>query len=235
MIISDEQEKHARQLADAWTKGTKREDCFNETAMGWYLLDALDELRQARQENARLVESDKLFRGLYANEGHKSLVLQETLSTAQRELDAARKVVEAILFQVIQGKVLERDDCITQARAWLSALAASPAAGEVQPVEVGRGEVERLREALDISPDDCGRIMHESWMRTKLAQGFHRTPPRPELERNCPCPKCHADLIPWDELPEKQKDINRHAFDDVLAEIRRRAALTPTPAAGGAA
>ena len=37
------------------------------------------------------------------------------------------------------------------------------------------------------------------------------------------CEKCHRDLILWEDLPETQKDINRHAFDEVLAEIKRRA------------
>lgn len=98
-------------------------------------------------------------------------------------------------------------------------------------VERLRAEVERLRGALNISPDDVGRIMHESWSRTKRSQGFHHPSECPngqwvETARGrAPCPKCHADLIPWDNLPEPQKDINRHAFDDVLAEIRRRAAL----------
>lgn len=92
-------------------------------------------------------------------------------------------------------------------------------------------EMERLHGALNISPDDVGRIMHESWSQTKRSQGFHHPSECPNgrwvetAHGRSPCPKCHADLIPWDNLPEPQKDINRHAFDDVLAEIRRRAAI----------
>lgn len=65
-----------------------------------------------------------------------------------------------------------------------------------------------------------GRIMHESWSQTKRKQGFHH-------DRECPrsgmyrCDKCHADLIPWDDLPEAQKDINRHALDAVLEAPER--------------
>lgn len=88
--------------------------------------------------------------------------------------------------------------------------------------------VAELEGALQISRDDCGRIMHESWMRTKTAQGFHlRGMCVPSSAFGTPCDKCHADLIPWDDLPQKQKDINMHAFDDVLSEIRRRADTTP--------
>ena len=85
--------------------------------------------------------------------------------------------------------------------------------------------------------------MHESWTRTKRAQGFHGAhdnclPPKyppvycygiPSDEypfgagTSLRCPKFHPDLIPWEELPQNQKDINLHAFDDVLAEINQRA------------
>lgn len=101
-----------------------------------------------------------------------------------------------------------------------------------------------LRAALDISPDDVGRILHESWSRTKRGQGFHgrhddcpRCIPTLKRLREYPfgagaaigrCGKFHPDLIRWEELPQDQKDINLHAFDDVLAEMRRRAALAAT-------
>lgn len=98
-----------------------------------------------------------------------------------------------------------------------------------------------MRAALDISPDEVGRIMHESWSKTKRAQGFHgpdepcdfKYPPiycfgEHSLEypfgagtRNR-CTHFHPDLIPWEDLPQGQQDLNLHAFDDVLAEIRRR-------------
>lgn len=98
-------------------------------------------------------------------------------------------------------------------------------------------QVERLRAALDISPNDVGRIMHESWSRTKRAQGFHGPDEKCPRWVTCPttgsnpvrCGKFHPELIPWDELPQGQKDLNLHSFDDVLAEMRRRAALVAVP------
>ncbi len=99
-------------------------------------------------------------------------------------------------------------------------------------------ENERLVEALNIDIETVGRIMHDSWTRTKRAQGFHH-PAEAHVEyrdgveagkwqewqksNRLPCSKCHYDLLPWEQLHEKQKDINRHAFDDVLVELRRRA------------
>lgn len=85
--------------------------------------------------------------------------------------------------------------------------------------------VEALEGALNISLDSVGQIMHESWTNTKRSQGFHHPDEAGHGITNFPCGKCHKDLVPWSELPEQQKDINRHAFDAVLAEIRRRAAL----------
>lgn len=35
------------------------------------------------------------------------------------------------------------------------------------------------------------------------------------------CDKCHDDLVAWDDLPEPQKDINRHALDRVLEALEQ--------------
>lgn len=84
--------------------------------------------------------------------------------------------------------------------------------------------------------DKMGRLMHESRSQDKRGQGFHgpgdRCPVNPtgKLVRhrtnpslnNCVCSKQHPDLIPWEELPEKQKDIYRHAFDDILPYLAER-------------
>ena len=62
-----------------------------------------------------------------------------------------------------------------------------------------------------------GKIMHESWSKTKRAQGFYGPG---ELAQDDDAAKYHPDLIPWELLPEPQKDINRHAFDAVIEAIR---------------
>jgi hypothetical protein len=72
-------------------------------------------------------------------------------------------------------------------------------------------------------PEVAGRIMHDSWAGTKRAQGYHHQSECYAMDRyesNGACPKCHSDLIPWEQLPEGQKDINRHAFDALLKALR---------------
>ena len=72
--------------------------------------------------------------------------------------------------------------------------------------------------------ETIGRLMHESWTKTKREQGYHHTSEpctNPyikccELSSPGNCNLVHNDLVPWEQLPEKQKDINRHAFDAVL-------------------
>jgi hypothetical protein len=69
-----------------------------------------------------------------------------------------------------------------------------------------------------------GRLMHESWTKTKREQGYHH-PSEPctspyikcgELSLPGNCDMIHKDLVPWERLSETQKAINRHAFDAVL-------------------
>ena len=96
-------------------------------------------------------------------------------------------------------------------------------------VELPCPQCARFRAKL-LDKETQGRIMHETWTRTKREQGFHHpnempsegwydstyhgTVPRPHR-----CGKCHDDLIPWEQLPEKQKDINRHAFDAIIKHL----------------
>jgi hypothetical protein len=75
---------------------------------------------------------------------------------------------------------------------------------------------------------EAGRIMHESWARTKHAQGFHGpnepcTVDQASHSRSYGCGMYHADLIPWEELSQKQRDINLNAFKDVFAVLQPRA------------
>lgn len=64
--------------------------------------------------------------------------------------------------------------------------------------------------------------VHKSWMEEKTKQGFH-APLFCPTNRNCS--KCHADLIPYSELPENIKDYDRVTVRTVL---RAQAAISTT-------
>ncbi len=81
--------------------------------------------------------------------------------------------------------------------------------------------------------DEIGRIVHESWCKTKRAEGYHGPSdeciakggaskqyrcgtPDPVFGGDLRCGKYHADLIFWEQLPEEKKDINRHAADALI-------------------
>ena len=91
------------------------------------------------------------------------------------------------------------------------------------PVVEELNRLYRVMEAVkSLTVEDVGRIMHASWSKTKRFQGFHHPGEAGHGVTDHPCPKCHADLLPWEALPERQKDINRHAFDAVFLELERR-------------
>lgn len=86
-----------------------------------------------------------------------------------------------------------------------------------------------MRVALN-DRENIGKLMHESWSAMKRAQGFHGPtdaclacmPPFGGIARRKDWIRCsmfHADLVPWEQLPEAQKDINRHAFDAVIRSL----------------
>ena len=74
---------------------------------------------------------------------------------------------------------------------------------------------------MKIDQEQHGRLMHESWSHTQREWGCHGpegldTPHPPQriiCSLRAPCDNFDPDLIPWDALPEKQKDIYRNACD----------------------
>ena len=101
------------------------------------------------------------------------------------------------------------------------------------------GALEQQLDALRrvLTRERVGKLMHETWTQTKLSQGFHHPGAYPPdlwshsyagtQVRHHRCDKCHDDLISWDDLPEAQKDINRHAFDAILALPEVQAVVEP--------
>lgn len=185
-----------------------------------------DEQEKALVESATLLFQAAERITAYEGEHSNNEILTQQLADARGQLCRAMEIFDALKNSSNDTSDTRLYQLLEKALSSYSPCAHAEAAG-------------RLREAVNIDREDVGRIMHESWTRTKRAQGFHGPGEycntAIELDRGqyseyttCKvvgdvCPKYHADLISWEKLPEKQKDINRHAFDDVLAELRRRA------------
>ena len=63
--------------------------------------------------------------------------------------------------------------------------------------------------------DRMSEIEHERWVEERVAQGWRLGPARDDANR------LHPDLVPWDELPERQQDINRHLVGERPAMLAR--------------
>ena len=197
-----------------------------------------------RAEKAERGRDEYLASGLEAAD--VAVKMQATIIKLTRERDEARGQADVALItahRVCLGA--EHDPAHGKIHGYCVVCGGSWPCDYADPnklrnrAEKAESRVKALEAALNIDHEDVGRIMHESWTRAKRAQGFHGPgeycDTAIELDRGqyseyttCrvvgdACPKYHADLIPWEKLPEKQKDINRHAFNAVLAELRRRA------------
>jgi len=59
---------------------------------------------------------------------------------------------------------------------------------------------------------------HDAWMRLKRTEGFHEKTLCPRGPDG-PCPKCRADMVPYQMLPEQLKAFGREMVQAVLDEI----------------
>ncbi|MBR0054288.1 MAG: Ryanodine receptor Ryr [Bacteroidales bacterium] len=75
------------------------------------------------------------------------------------------------------------------------------------PIDTSR--IELPTELLDLA-ETMARNVHEVWARTRLEQGWTYGP-----ERNDPL-KEHPCLVPYDELPESEKEYDRHTSLETL-------------------
>ena len=74
-------------------------------------------------------------------------------------------------------------------------------------------------------------LMHEEWLTLMAERGHHLTescPHRPKTGKFAwsNCTNCHAGMVPWAELPEEVKEVNRRgvlAFFKALGVEREQA------------
>ena len=69
--------------------------------------------------------------------------------------------------------------------------------------------------------DAFGRAMHEAWLEVMAEQGYHSW-------RTCglyatdECDHCRGGLIPWDDVPDSAKEINRRGALGFLSHLYGR-------------
>lgn len=67
-------------------------------------------------------------------------------------------------------------------------------------------ELTRLAERL-------ARNVHEVWARERIAEGWQRGPHRDDLRKE------HPQLVPYDDLPEREKDYDRRTVLETMKAI----------------
>ena len=74
---------------------------------------------------------------------------------------------------------------------------------EIRPA-IGQEPVKQVFTAEEL--EMLARMEHDRWMTDKIAAGWtYAPPPRDDAKKTHPC------LVPWDELPEEEKDKDRQA------------------------
>lgn len=72
-----------------------------------------------------------------------------------------------------------------------------------------------IREAFDMGIEDGAVIVHRAWMQERSAHGFHR----PKWWHLF-CGKCHACMVPYEELGKERKDIDRRVYSAVRGALK---------------
>jgi RyR domain len=85
--------------------------------------------------------------------------------------------------------------------------------GEPPPLD---GDAIAVPDSLLPLVEQLARSVHEEWSRARLQQGWKHGPVRNDGRKE------HPDLVPYDDLPEAEKEIDRKA---ALATVRAILAL----------
>ncbi len=80
------------------------------------------------------------------------------------------------------------------------------------PKPIDTSKVEVPSELLDLA-EALARNVHENWAVERIKQGWKLGPERNDAKMEHPC------LIPYDELPEEEKDYDRNTTMETLKVI----------------
>ncbi len=83
---------------------------------------------------------------------------------------------------------------------------------EYMPEPMDTADVQ-LPEELMALAEKMARNVHEVWARSRMAEGWTYGPERDDAARHHPC------LVPYDELPESEKEYDRATSQETLKLI----------------
>ena len=83
---------------------------------------------------------------------------------------------------------------------------------EYRPQPMNTTHVQLSEELLDLT-ELLARNTHEVWARQRIAEGWRPGPARSEEKREHPC------LVPYEELPENERDYDRNTALQTLKVI----------------
>ncbi len=67
-----------------------------------------------------------------------------------------------------------------------------------------------LPESLDELLEQIAKNVHDVWARSRISEGWSYGPERDDVAKTHPC------LVPYEELPESEKDYDRHTAVNTL-------------------
>ena len=71
----------------------------------------------------------------------------------------------------------------------------------------------KLPQSLEELMEQIAENVHENWAKSRMGQGWVLGPERSDVDKTHPC------LIPYDELPEVEKDYDRQTATQTLKLI----------------
>lgn len=72
---------------------------------------------------------------------------------------------------------------------------------------------------LEAKKEFLAKRVHDAWMKEKASQGFHDPTTCTMKSVHAGCEKCHADMIPYEDLAENIKDYDRVTVTTVIDAI----------------
>jgi hypothetical protein len=77
------------------------------------------------------------------------------------------------------------------------------------PIDTSQIKLDDLKPLLE----NLARNAHEVWAQTRIEDGWRLGPQRDDAQRKHPC------LVPYDELPESEKEYDREMVNQTLKTI----------------